>query len=392
MLRLLFNLTALLLATGVQAQSDARWRSDALAFEQIVNDRYAYLDRLEGQQYRLTSKLRAEAENVQSQSDLLAFAERAILLLADHHVITGSSFDDSWAVVPSYSDLWIERKDGDYRIASVRTASPAAENGISRGDRLSAIDGKDIDDAVRAFWRDLGVAGKIDNDRAGFAARILAAGRRDRTRKLTVRSAVSGERRELILPSLYASNKTLPAIETIAEGAALRITINDQLYHTATIPAFDEAMAGASTGQPIIIDLTNTPSGGNTVVARAIMGWFVKQARSFQVHRSPAEERETGIPRQWVEQVLPRGKGKFHKGKITVRVSRWTGSMGEGLAVGFAALGAKVEGDRMAGLLGAIEDIKLPDSGLAIKLPTERLYTVSGTPRENFEPKRAKTK
>ena len=140
-------------------------------------------------------------------------------------------------------------------------------------------------------------------------------------------------------------------------------------------------------GQTVVLDLTDTASGGNTSVARGVMGWFVSEPRPYQVHNLPAEERETGVPRQWVEQVLPRA-GKHHDGPVTVRVGRWTGSMGEGLAVGFDALGARVEGGRMAGLLGAIYDLRLERSGLVIKVPVERLYAVDGTPREAFAPAR----
>jgi len=60
--------------------------------------------------------------------------------------------------------------------------------------------------------------------------------------------------------------------------------------------------------------------------------------------------------------------------------------MGEGLAIGFAAIGARVEGERMAGLLGAIYDYRLEQSGKVIKFPTERLSAVDGTPREKFVP------
>jgi hypothetical protein len=152
-----------------------------------------------------------------------------------------------------------------------------------------------------------------------------------------------------------------------------------------TIAAFDAVMAGARPGQPIVLDLTDTASGGNTIVARAVMGWFVDASANYQIHKLPAEERETGVPRQWVEQVLPR-PGKRHHGPVIVRVGRWTGSMGEGLAVGLDALGADVVGGPMAGLLGAIYDHRLTNSGLVIKLPTERTYSVDGTPREDFRP------
>lgn len=381
MIKLLCTAFALL-ATAASANP---YRDDALALPKTINARYAYLERLEGEQYQLTPKLQREAEAVTSESKLLAFAERALLLLADHHAITGSSFDDSWAVVPSYADLWVERRDDDYVITAVRTGSPAEEQGILRGDRLVAVNARDMSDAIRDFWRDLGVEGNIGAERAGFAARILAAGQRDRPRKLVVRSS-KGERRELTLPTLYAGQQDRPPVEGIAEGAALRIRFNDSLGSDATIDAFDRVMAGAAKGQPIILDLTNTPSGGNTVIARAIMGWFVAKPRPYQMHRSPEEGRRSGIPRSWMEYVSPR-PSKYHKGKITVRVGRWTGSMGEGLALGFSAIGARVEGDRMAGLLGAIEDIKLPSSGMIVKIPTESLYSVDGRPREVFEPR-----
>ena len=95
----------------------------------------------------------------------------------------------------------------------------------------------------------------------------------------------------------------------------------------------------------------------------------------------------SGIPRQWIEQVLPR-PGKHHRGPVTVKVGRWTGSMGEGLALGFDAIGARVEGGPMAGLRGAVYDYKLEQSGMVIKFPVERLFHVNGTPRENFVPRR----
>ena len=114
-------------------------------------------------------------------------------------------------------------------------------------------------------------------------------------------------------------------------------------------------MARARPGQPMVIDLTDTPSGGNTTVARAMLGWFVDRPTLYQVHNLPVEERRTGIARQWVEQVLPRA-GQTHRGPVTVRVGRWTGSMGEGLAIAFDAHRRPGRGQPMAGLLGAIYD------------------------------------
>ncbi len=76
-----------------------------------------------------------------------------------------------------------------------------------------------------------------------------------------------------------------------------------------------------------------------------------------------------------------------HDGPAIVKVGRWTGSMGEGLALGLDAMGARVEGGPMAGLLGAVYDFPLENSGLVLKLPAEKLFHIDGTPREAFNPR-----
>lgn len=278
--------------------------------------------------------------------------------------------------------MWVVENDGVYTVDAVLSGSPAQEAGIRHGDRIVSVGGVPIQDAVSAFWADLGLP--VTSERAAFAARVLAAGRRDRPRQIGVQG--EGAARFLQLPSLYSTPREERPLVTVTEQQGkLTLRINDSLGETATIAAFDAAMAGARVGQPVIIDLRDTPGGGNTTVARAILGWFVDRPRAYQVHNLPTEQRNTGIPRQWIEQVLPRA-GKHHTGPVRVLVGRWTGSMGEGLAIGFDAIGAEVTGQKMAGLLGAIYDHRLEHSGLVIKLPTERLMHVDGTPREQFVP------
>ena len=49
-----------------------------------------------------------------------------------------------------------------------------------------------------------------------------------------------------------------------------------------------------------------------------------------------------------------------------------------------AFIGMGVMGAPMAGLLGAIYDYELPETGWTVKLPTEALFHVNGTPREAY--------
>jgi carboxyl-terminal processing protease len=359
------------------------WRDAAQALPALIDRAYAYPERLPGGTFRLTPRLAARAGEVESRADLIRFAEDSLALLADHHAITGSANPDSWAIVPSFADLWIERRDERYRITDVRAGSPALRAGLAPGQELWAVGGSPTAEAVAGFWQALGLS-DISDEQAGFAARILAAGRRNGPRTITVGTADGA--RTHILPSLYGQSRPAGPLSAERRGEALVIRLNDSLGDTATIAAFDAAMTSARPGEAIILDLTETPSGGTSTVARAIMGWFTDRPRPYQIHRAVAEERQTGIPRQWVEQVLPR-EGRFHAGPVSVRVGRWTGSMGEGIAIGLAGWGVDVAGRPMAGLRGAIEDIAAGPDGFVIKLPIERLMAVDGTPREDFRPR-----
>lgn len=265
-MRLLVPLLLILLGAPLAAQqpSAADYRADAQSIERLIADSYAYRDRWPGGAAPTSERLRREAGQVDDRRSLLRYAERALLALADHHAITGASFPDSWSVVPSFSDLWIERRGGDFAITSVRPGSPADRAGIRAGDALHAVGDTPAAEAVAGFWRELGL--EPEGERAEFAGRVLAAGRRNALRRLTIRRGAVLI--PLELPSLYAAAPAdRPPLGVARDGRALRIRFNDSLGDSAAIAAFDAAMAGARPGQPVILDLTDTPSGGNTVVA-----------------------------------------------------------------------------------------------------------------------------
>jgi carboxyl-terminal processing protease len=72
---------------------------------------------------------------------------------------------------------------------------------------------------------------------------------------------------------------------------------------------------------------------------------------------------------------------------LVVLVNHWTGSMGEGMAIGFDAMKrAQIVGTPMARLCGGTESFELPKTGIPVHLPTYRLYHMNGTPREAFVP------
>jgi carboxyl-terminal processing protease len=115
------------------------------------------------------------------------------------------------------------------------------------------------------------------------------------------------------------------------------------------------------------------------------MGRLIETMLPYQRHRIP-HYGQSDVERNWIELVAPRGPFTY-TAPVVVLVNHWTGSMGEGMAIGLDAMRrAKVVGTPMAHLAGAVSDLKLPQTGIDLAFATEQLYHVNGTPRQVWLP------
>jgi len=163
------------------------------------------------------------------------------------------------------------------------------------------------------------------------------------------------------------------------------VRLHDSLGQKALIPAWDAALARLRESDGLILDLRDTPGGGDTTIARPLLGRLVSSRLPYQRHVRPDPSR-AGSQRAWTEKVKPRGPFTYDK-PVAVLVGRWTGSMGEGVAIALDGMKrADVFGSPMAGLRGAIETRTLKHSKIPVRVPAERLYHIDGTPREAWLP------
>jgi carboxyl-terminal processing protease len=216
-----------------------------------------------------------------------------------------------------------------------------------------------------------------------WAIQTALAGRRDRdTTSLQIRMGDSLQ--EFAFVPAFAEPATMLSHRVVDNVGYIRI--HNALGQQGLVQAFDQAISDMTAVRALVIDLRDTPSGGNSSVARGIMGRLVNHTLPYQRHELVSEARTTGVRRVWVEYVAPRAP-VFSK-PVVVLVGRWTGSMGEGLAIGLnATRGAPVLGQPMAHLLGAMGETILPHSKIAVRVPIEKLFHIDGTPREAFVPR-----
>lgn len=350
-----------------------------------VADEYAYFDQKQTDWDRVREIYRPRADAVKTRGDFVALLESVLEELYDFHAHLNANTASSPRLVPSGADIWAEWIGGRAVVTEVRPGSAAAKAGVRAGMQVASVGGLDVDEAVgRRAGKSLRAG---DAAQKNWALRTLLAGQRNERRSVEV--VVNGERRSLSIDdppaSASAGQRSLLEYRRIGTDVGY-VRVNNSLGDADLIKQFDLALAALRGTRGLILDLRDTPSGGNTTVARGIMGRFIRRDTAYQKHSLPAEERRYGTKRSWVELVSPRGEF-IYTAPVVVLVNHWTGSMGEGITIGMDGMRrATVVGTEMARLLGATSGIRLPHTGIGVTFPTEKLFHVNGSPRENFVP------
>ncbi len=302
---------------------------------------------------------------------------------ADPHFIVGPLDAHDYNVVPTSADLVARYQTQRFEIVDVRRDSDAEKQGIAPGATIVTIDGQAPQAAVEAVMGQPFATLSLLQVNAGL--NIALAGIRQQPRQLTLAVGPAQHQYTLRSPGEQAERvRTATPLSIEQRGDVAIIRFNNSLGKNETIAAFQAAIQQVLPAKKLVLDFRNTPSGGNTTVARSIMGHFVQRERPYQVHVVPSEERQFGVPRKFVEYVLP--LAPHYRGKVVVLGGHWTGSMGEGLLIGFDALGIQTAGSELADLLGGLFNEYLESCDAKIDLGEEQLFQVNGQPREDFVP------
>jgi carboxyl-terminal processing protease len=367
-----------------QQTTSQQFREDFDYFWNTLDKHYAYWDKKATDWKGVKELYAAEVDTIKTKWHFTLFLERVFNEIYDPHASLSTNTSESQKLVPSGTDIWASYQNRKTVITEVRFGSGAAKAGLRAGMEIASVNDVPIEKALFSFYpRSLKYADAAAED---HALRVALAGRHSQKRKITVRYQGS-------LQSFFPDEEGL-TVQIAQEGRLTSkrlagnigyIRVNNCLWDNDLIPEFDSVLNSMMDTKALILDLRETPSGGNTTVARAILGRFIAKEGFYQAHELTAEEKRFGVKRSWKEIVSPR-KDTYTK-PLVLLVNHWTGSVGEGIAIGFDAFKrATIIGTQMAGLNGAIYSYQMPHSKIGFSIPAEKLFHVNGTPRELFKP------
>jgi C-terminal processing protease CtpA/Prc len=377
----LFILLFVFATRNLSAQTTNRqFKEDFDYFWTTIKTDYCYWDKKQTDWDKAKLIYAARLDTINTKYSFVMLLESMFHELYDHHASLSTNTQESSKLVPSGADIWAEYIDDKPVITEVRLNAGADKAGIQPGMDVIAINNKPIDAVMHLFLAKS--LKRVTKEAKDYGLRVALAGVHSHKRILTLRGK-DGIRE--FHPDDFSTVDYASEIESKTINGIGYIRINNALGNNKLIAMFDSVLDRLQNTRAMLLDLRETPSGGNTTVARAIMSRFITKRGYFQKHELTAEETEFGVKRQWIEIVSPRKMA--YKKPLVLLVDHWTGSVAEGITIGFDALKrATIIGTPMAGLNGAVYSYRMPNTGIGFSFPVEKLFHVNGTAREDFKP------
>lgn len=361
---------------AAQPLHDLTFTEDFDELWRTLSERYCYFGEKRTDWAAVRALYRPQALAAASPDEFGTIVDSVLRELYDAHTHRGDAADGT-ARLPYY-DLWVERgRTGGALVTSVRDGSAAAEADIVPGDTIIDVNGLAVaTSAAASMPRCLS---RSDPAADTYALNVAVAGRRGQPRQLSIRNP-EGRERSTLLPLKIAPER--PDVESRLLAGGYGCIVIRSFADRAVIDAFDAALLHLRETPGLIIDVRQN-GGGDTAVARPIMGRFIAERKPYARMR---RRHGNHLSDPWTEVVDPRGPFTY-TAPVVVLTSRWSASMAEGFPMGMRGMDrATVVGTRMMELGAGVFPLRLDRTGIDLQYSAEPVYDVHDRPRRLFEP------
>lgn len=348
-----------------------------------LSNNYVYLQEKKIDLNCIREYYEKQIPNIKTAEQTVLFFEYLLDEFYDSHVHLNTNTNSSYRLS---SPIYATFENGNPTISNVwQTQIENLEQNII-GAELLKINGIDFEVAIKEFPTHCN--DKSSQEVKEWILNKILAGRYNRPRILTLKLK-NKKITEFDLDKIkLKKEQQLINVRKINDIGIIRI--NNSLGQDEIVNEFDKALDSLLNTKGLIIDLRNTVNGGDSYEARGIMGRFISEPKPYQMHQFFEESynnpgNNPKIERRWVEYVVPRANQ--YKNPVVILVGRWTGSMGEGMAIGFEGMErAKIVGTEMERLAGEMSGFSFKNQNFGYRISTAKLFHINGAPREKYVP------
>lgn len=379
MKKLIFIFFAFLSLNNSAQVNTAQIREDFNILIQNIANYYIYFEDKNIDINCIKEKYDSKIDNIKSKDETVLFFEYLLDEFYDSHMMLNTSIKASYRL---HSPIYVALNNNKIHIKNVWSTQVESLEHQIIGAEVLKINNIDFQKAIGDFPTQC--SNKKNLEVREWIANKIISGRYNESRFLTLKlldnSIVS-----LDIDKIKIKKETELLSSEVKNNIGI-IRFHNSLGENSLIHQFDEKLNDLFNTKGLIIDLRNTVGGGNTYVARGIMGRFIDEELPYQKHvKNEKYGNNPAVIRSWIEYVTPRGKQ--YKKPIIVLVGRWTGSMGEGFAIGLDAMKrAKIVGTEMERLAGSMQGVPFKHQKYQYRIATEKLYHINGIAREKYVP------
>jgi carboxyl-terminal processing protease len=373
-----FILTTLVSSSYAQPNHN-EIREDLAEILNDIEQNYVYLSEKNVDLECIKDHYSIQVDRIKSEEETVLFFEYLLDEFYDNHLMLMTNRESSYRL---FAPIYLSLENDRAIVSSVWLSQSESFVQELIGAELVAFNGIALEEQIDGFPTHC--QDKADPEVREWIVNKIISGRYNKPRILTLKMPDEKQFYFDLDRVEFHKNEGLLS-QTVKDDTGI-IRINNALGQDQLVNEFDNALNSLWDTKGLIIDLRNTLSGGDSYEARAIMGRFISERRPYQRHAfNEMGDNAPPVERSWVEYVSPRGT-QYRK-PVVVLVGRWTGSMGEGLAIGFEGMErAAIVGSKMRRLAGEVYDFGFVHQSYGYKLSTAKLYHVNGTIRENYVP------
>jgi hypothetical protein len=344
-----------------------------------ISNNYIYLEEKNIDLNCIQEYYEKQIQNIKTEEETVLFFEYLLDEFYDNHLTLRTNRKSSFRL---FAPIYTTIENGKPIITDIWQTQINNLNRNIIGAEILKFNGIEFQQVIKDFPTHCN--DKTLPETKEWIANKILAGRYNEPRILSLKLRNNKEI-EYDLDSIkLINNNNLLTSKTVNDIGIIRI--NNSLGNDNLVSEFDKTLDGLSNTKGLIIDLRNTIFGGDSYEARGLMSRFIKEPKPYQKHSFIAKsENNPDVERSWIEYVSPRLEQ--YENPVIILVGRWTGSMGEGLAIGFEGMErAEIVGSEMRRLAGEVYDFGFKHQRYGYKLSTAKLYHVNGTIREKYIP------